>query len=309
MDNFFFSSFPDEAIVVEGHAPLPPGSSIAQVTDDGISPDCLRTVGVPLVRGRFFTMDDGPSSPRTAIINATMAQRFWPNTEPIGQRFKFSFQQHGDPWITVVGVVGDMRRDGLTKEPVSQVFLPLAQDPARGMDLLVRTAADPRSFVAAVRSAIRSVDKTAPVFDVGTLEDELRDQNAPRRFQAQLLGLFAMLALVLATVGVYGVSAYSTRQRTHEIGIRIALGARRRDVFRLVLRQGFQLTLAALAIGLALSLTLTRLLRSELFGVATTDPLTFASVALVLSIVALTACYIPARRATKVDPMLALRYE
>jgi predicted permease len=309
VDNFFFSSFPDEAIVVEGRAPLPPGSSMAQVMDDGISPDFLLAVGVPLLRGRFFTVDDRPRSPRTAIINATMAHRFWIHADPIGQRFKFSYQQPSDPWITVVGIVGDMRRDGLAKEPVSQVFLPLAQDPARGMDLLVRTATDPRNFVTEVRSAIHSADKTAPVFDVNTLEAELRDQNAPRRFQALLLGLFAILALVLAMVGVYGVTAYSARQRTQEIGIRVALGARQSDVFRLVLGRGFQLTVAGLAIGMALSLTATRLLRSELFGVATTDPLTFASVALVLSIVALVACYVPARRATKVDPMVALRYE
>src|SRR5579862_131780 len=309
VDNFFFSSYPDEAIVVEGRAPLPPGSSIAQVTDDGISPDCLRAVGVPLLKGRVFTLDDGPSSPRTAIINATMAKRFWPNADPIGQRFKFSFQKPGDPWIMVVGMVGDMRRDGLTKEPVSQVFLPLAQDPARGMDLLVRTTADPRNFAAAMRSAIRSVDKTAPVFNVATLEDELGEQNAPRRFQSMLLSLFAILALILATVGVYGVVAYTTRQRTHEIGIRVALGAQRTQVLRMVVSHALKLILTGVALGIVLALGITRLIASVLFEVKPTDPLTFAAVSTVLTGVAFLACYFPARRATKVDPMVALRYE
>jgi predicted permease len=309
IDSFFFSSFPDEAIAVEGRPPLPPGSSIAQVQDDGISPDCLQTIGVPLLRGRFLSIEDSRDSPRTALINATLAERFWPNADPVGQRFKFSFQQPDDPWITVVGVVGDTRRDGLTKEPISQVFLPFAQDPARGMDLLVRTTVDPRSFAPTLRSTIRSVDKTAPVFDVSTLEDELRNEIAPRRFETLLLGVFAILALVLAMIGVYGVISYTTLQRTHEIGVRVALGARRVDVFRMMLRGGLGLILSGVAIGLALSLMLTRLLRSELFGVANTDALTLSAVTTLLCIVALGASYIPARRATRVDPMVALRHE
>jgi predicted permease len=309
IDNFFFGSFPDEAVIVEGRQPLSPGTSVSQVTDDGISPGYFQTLGVPLLRGRFFSEQDGTTSPRTAIINTTMSRRFWPDGDPLAKRFKFAYQSAADQWTTVVGVVGDMHRDGVTRDPVSEIFLPLSQHPARGMDFVVRTSADPRSFAGAVRAAIRSADKTAPVFDVSTLEDALRDQVAPRRFQTLLLGLFASLAVILSAIGVYGLMHYSVTQRTHEIGVRMALGAEPLEVIRLVLEQGGKIALLGILIGVIGALSIERVLSSLLFGVTATDPVTFALATLLLCLVALAACYIPARRAANVDPMVALRYE
>jgi putative ABC transport system permease protein len=309
IDNFFFASFPDETVIVEGRSPVTPGTSVSQVTDDGISPGYFQSLGVPLLRGRFFSEQDGTTSPRTAIINATMSRRFWPGADPLGQRFKFGYQTAGDPWITVVGVVGDMHRDGVTRDPVSEIFLPLSQHPARGMDLVVRTSGAPRSFAGTVRAAIQSADKTAPVFNVSTLEDALRDQVAPRRFQTLLLSLFAFLAVILSAIGVYGLMHYSVTQRTHEIGIRMALGAQPLEVIRLVLGQGGRIALAGILIGVGGALSIGRVLSSLLFDVTATDPVTFVVVTLLLCVIALVACYIPARRAIRVDPMVALRYE
>jgi putative ABC transport system permease protein len=309
IDNFFFRSYPDEAVVVEGRPSLPAGSSIAQVTDDGVSPGYFEAAGVPLRRGRFLTEQDGPVSPRTAVINVTMARHFWPDEDPVGRRFKFAYQGTGDPWTTVVGVVGDMRRDDLTKEPVSEIFLPISQHPARGMDIVVRTAGDPRALSTVVREAIHSVDRTAPLFNVSTLEDALHDQLAPRRFQISLLSLFAMLALILSTVGIYGLLQYSVTQRTHEMGIRMALGATQVDILRQVLGQGTRLALIGITIGVGVALAATHALASSLYGVTPTDPATFLAVAMLFGLVAVVASYIPARRAMRVDPIVALRYE
>ena len=309
IDNFFLSSFPAEAIVVEGQPPWPPGSTVEQVTDDGISPDYFRVMGVPLLRGRLFAEQDSAHSPRVAIINATMAGRFWKDRDPVGRGFKFSFQKLTDPWITVVGVVGDMRRDDLTKAPVSQVFLPLSQHPARGMDLVVRTSSDPLKLANDMRGALRSVDRTAPVFNVTTLANELHEQIAQRRFETSLLGLFGALALVLAAIGIYGLLHYAVAQRTHEIGIRMALGAQQHDVLKLVVGQALAPAVMGVGAGLLGAAGLTRFLSSLLYGIRPTDPLTFIVVCMILLGVALFACYIPARRAATVDPMVALRYE
>jgi putative ABC transport system permease protein len=309
IDNFLFQSNPDETIIPEGKTVTASGMGVDQVMGDGISADYFRVVGVPLLKGRFFSEQDGPNSPRVAIINQTMARRFWPGDDPIGKRFRFGFQKPTDPWISVVGVVGDMRRDGLTRAPVSQAFLPLTQNPARGMDFVVRAASDPWALAAAVRSAIRSVDKTAPVFNVSTLDEQLREQTAPMRFETALLGAFATLAMLLAAIGIYAITRYSVAQRTHEIGVRIALGAKRVDVLTLVVGHALQLTLAGVGIGLVGAVALTRFLSSLLYEVKPTDLSTYVIVPLTLTAVALTACYIPAHRATKVDPMVALRYE
>ena len=309
IDNFFFASFPDERVIVEGRPPLTPGDSLYQVTDDGISPGYFQAIQVQLLRGRFFNETDAASSPPTAIVNAAMSRRFWPGEDPLGKRFKFAYQKTGDPWISIVGVVGDMRRDRLTRDPVSEIFLPLSQHPSRGMDLVVRASGDPRGLVAAVRNTIRSADKTAPMFEVSTLEDSLRTQVAPRRFQTFLLTLFASLAVILSAIGAYGLMHYSVTQRTHEIGIRMALGAQPLEVIQLVMGQGGRTVLLGVLIGLGTALSIGRVLDSLLFGVSATDPATFVVVTLLLCLVGFAACFIPAHRATHVDPLVALRYE
>ena len=309
IDNCFLASFPDETVVAEGRPPVGLATPLAQVTDDGISPGYFQALGVTLVRGRYFSEQDGASAPRAAIINATMARRFWPGEDAVGKRFKFAYQGAGDPWTTVVGVVGDMHRDGLTRDAVSEIFLPLAQHPARGMDLVVRTASDPSGLVAAVRDAIHAADRTVPVFGVSTLEDALREQMAARRFQTLLLTLFSCVAVLLSAIGIYGLIFYSMTQRTHEIGIRMALGAQPLEVVRLVVRDAGRTVLLGIAIGLGGALAAERVLGSELFGVTPTDPVSFAGVALLLCFVAFAACYVPARRAMRVDPMIALRSE
>jgi predicted permease len=309
IDNLFFQSNPDDTIIPEGQTVTASGTGAEQVMDDGISVDYFRAVGVPLLKGRLFSEQDSRNSPRVAIINQTLARRFWPSEDPIGKRFRFGFQKPTDPWISVVGVVGDMRRDGLTRVPVSQAFLPLTQDPARGMDFVVRAASDPLTLAAAVRSAIGSVDKTVPVFNVSTLDEQLHEQTAPMRLETALLSAFATLAMLLAAIGIYGITRYSVAQRTHEIGVRMALGAKRVDVLTLVVGQALQLTLAGVGIGLFGAVALTRFLSSLLYEVKSTDLSTYVIVSLTLTAVALIACHIPARRATKVDPMVALRYE
>lgn len=208
-----------------------------------------------------------------------------------------------------MGVVGDMRRGGLTKNPVSQAFLPLTQDPARGMDLVVRAASDPLKFAAAVRSAIDSIDRTVPLFNVATLDEQIHEQTAPMRFETTLLGVFGALAMLLATIGIYGITRYSVAQRSHEIGVRMALGAKRVDVLTLVLGQVLQLTLTGVGTGLLGALLLTRLLSSLLYEVKSTDLITYLTVSVTLTAVALIACHLPARQPTKVDPMEVLRHE
>jgi predicted permease len=307
IDNFFFESNPDDTIVPEGQDSARTGSQ--QVMDDGVSAGFFRTAGVPFLKGRLFSEQDGPAAPRVAIVNQTLARRFWPGEDPIGKRFRFGFAKPADPWISVVGVAGDMRRAGLTTVPISQVFLPLAQDPARGMDFVVRTEADPLKLAAAVRAAVGAADKTVPVFNVSTLDQKLHDQTAPVRFETALLSTFAALALLLAGVGIYGITRYSVAQRTHEIGVRIALGATRADVLALVVRETLQLSLTGVALGILGALVVTRSLSSLLYEIKPTDQITYAVVVLGLTGVALAACSVPARRAARVDPMVALRYE
>jgi len=309
IDNLFFASFPDERIVVDGHPSLSAGDPLYQVTDDGVSPEFFYAMAVPLLRGRFFSELDRAGSPPCAIINARMAHRFWQGEDPIGKRFKFSYQEKDEPWISVVGVVGDMRRNGLIREAVSQVFLPLSQHPARGMDIVVRTSGDPHNFASAVQNAIWSVDKTAPIFNLVTVDEALRDQVAPLRFQTFLLSVFAFLTIVLAAVGVYGLMHYSVTQRTQEFGVRMALGATRAAVARLVVEHAAKLAGLGIAIGLAAVVLLARTMASLFFGAGELDAVTLAGVSLLLVSVALLACWIPAWRATRVEPMVALRYE
>jgi putative ABC transport system permease protein len=277
-----------------------------------ISPDYFRTMGIPTLRGRSFDRQDTVEKPAVVVVNRKLAEQFWPGQDPIGKRLKVGPADSPNPWATVIGVVGDVRQVGLQGEQRLEMYASYKQDP-RGFiaprDLVVRSKADPASIVAAVREQVWAVDKDQPVSNVRTMEQVFASAVARERFQALLLGLFAGLALVLAVVGLYGVMSYAVTQRTHEIGIRMALGAQRREVLRLIIGEGMLLTLVGVALGLGVALGVTRLMTGILYGVTATDPTTFVAVAGLLAAVAFIACYIPARRATKVDPLVALRYE
>ncbi|HYV06857.1 MAG TPA: ABC transporter permease [Blastocatellia bacterium] len=270
----------------------------------------FQTMSIPLIRGRYFDDRDVREAPQVAIIDETMQRKFWPDDDPVGKRITFQRDAQGNPiWREIVGVVGHVKQRGLDGESPVQYYVPHRQLPSAGVFFVARTSGEPSSVAGAVRGAVQQVDSELPVFRVSTMERMVADSMAQRRFAMTLLGVFAMVALILASVGLYGVMSYSVTHRTNEIGIRMALGARVPDVLGMVIGQGMKLSIAGVAIGLAGAFGLTRLMESLLFGVSTTDPWTFFAVALVLAGVSLLACYIPARRATKVDPMIALRYE
>ena len=265
----------------------------------------FRALGMPIVAGREFDAKDIPTSTGVAIINEAMAQASWPGEDPIGKRMKMGVETQ--PWLTVVGVVKDIRvRLGMT--PTPQVYLPYTQSPAFGpRDLVLRTQMEPESLAAAVRREVWAIDKDQPVANIKTMEQLLSASIERPRFNTLLFAIFSALALALAGVGIYGVMSYTITQSTREIGIRMALGARPRDVLKLTMGKGLLLTVTGVVIGLFAAFALTRVMSSLLFGVSATDPLTFALIALLLTGVALLACYVPARRATKIDPMVALR--
>ena len=296
---------PDNSITVEGRSSDGAGQGGAELIREFISHDIFQALAVPLLKGRFFTKQEILNS-RVVIINETLARRFFPGEDPIGKRIKFGGPQSENIWFEIVGVVGDLRRQRLEKQDVSEVYSPGA---ISNMDLLARVSSDPLALVGAVRREISSVDPTAAVYGLTTGTHLVEKLSAGRRFQTGLLVLFAIVALVLASVGIYGVMRYAVEQRTHEIGIRLALGARSSDVLRLVIGQGMRLTLIGVATGLLASFALSRLITQLLFGVSATDPATFVGVAFALMGAAMLACYLPARRATKVDPLRSLRHE
>ncbi len=268
-----------------------------------ISPGYFHILRIPVLRGRDFTEDD-VEKPASVIISQTMANRFWPGENPIDNRINYQGKR-----LSVVGVVGDVKHVALNGEPTADMYFPYSLDTFSIRTIILRAASDPTSLAAAARREVWAVNRNQSIFNVKTMDEVVAESVAQPRFNATLLSLFALVALALATIGIYSVIAYSVSQRTQEIGIRMALGARRGDVFRLVLRQGMTLTLIGFAMGLAASLALTRLLSSLLYEVSATDPTTFVSISLLLMAVAMLACYLPARRAMKVDPMVALRYE
>jgi predicted permease len=280
-----------------------------RLTRDEVSPDFFKTVGTPLLRGRFFSTGDLPETPRVAIINDAMARRSWPGRDPVGRRFKFVLRESDGPWYTVVGVVSDMRRQGLEREVLPQIFVSLAQSNApSNVALFIRTSSDdPLAIVGALRAAVRRVEKNAPIFGIAPLEQQLGDYLTQRRFQTSLLTGFSIVALLMAAVGIYGLIQYSIATRTQEIGLRMAIGAQAGDIFRMIIREGLMLSLSGVAIGLIGAWWLGIAGSSLLFGVTASDPLTFATVSLLLTAVAIAACYFPARRAMRVDPIVALR--
>jgi putative ABC transport system permease protein len=296
-------------ITIEG-MPLPKPGGFPHPDAHTVSPGYLRTLGIPLLRGREFTDADSENAPRVGMINAMVARQFFPNQDALGKRFMFGRPSTDPPkWITIVGVAADTKLYGLANPARLEVYLPFRQSVSGDMDLVVKSAADPAALTSAIRYAVASVDKDQPIFAIATMQQLVKDSVSTRRVTLILLGIFSALALVLAAIGIYGVISYSVAQRTHEIGIRMALGADGGGVLRMILAQGVKIAGAGVIIGLAASLGLTRLMAKLLFSVSAADPLTFAAVAIVLAGVAMLACYIPARRALRVDPIIALRYE
>jgi len=293
---------------IVGDPPLSPGQS---PTADyaTVSPDYFRMMRIPLLRGRFFSDQDSPSNPKVAIISEALVRRYFPNQDPLGRQMTFGFPPNSHVSREIVGIVGDIRDVALSRKPGPMMYVPFAQAPLYGGEVVVRSSLSPASVAAGIRRAVGSIDKNLPVTDIQALEDALGQSISQERFRTFLAGSFSAIALVLAAVGIFGVVSYSTSQRMHEIGIRLALGAGRREILRLILGQGMKLALFGLGIGVVAAFLLTRLMSSLLYSVSATDPVTFASVTVILLTVALTACYIPARRATRVDPMVALRYE
>jgi predicted permease len=293
-------------VTVEGSAqPESPASVDRRV----VTPEYFRTLGIPVVKGRGFTDSDRTGAPAVAVINQTMARRFWPNDDPMGRRVQLRIGPSGGLLVGVVGVAGDIKHHGLDTEPKPEIYVPYAQAGVQGMTIVMRTGVPPDRLMSAVRQQVWTLDKQIPVPSIRTLDDVLAASIARPRFRTLLLGLFAGLALLLSAVGIYGVIAYAVSRRTNEIGLRMALGAEVTDILGIVLRQAFVLTLAGIAVGVVGAAFLTRLLTNLLYEVPPTDPLTFATVTVGLMGVALLASYLPAWRATRVDPTVALRVE
>jgi putative ABC transport system permease protein len=294
---------------VEGRPEPAPGQTSSAVTRV-VSPNYFQTMGIKLLRGREFTDQDSADAPVVLVVGETMAKRFWPGEDPVGKRLKFGSFNSTAAWLSVVGVVKDVKHFELNTNDREQVYLSYKQagffEPR---DLVVRTEVEPLGLAASVRSAVWGIDKDQPVSNIRTMDEIVSESVARQRFNTLLLGIFAVVALILASIGIYGVMSYSVTQRTHEIGIRMALGAQALDVLKLTVGQGLKLVLLGLFIGLAAAFGLTRVMSSLLFGVSPTDPITFVVIPLVLFAAAMLASYIPARRAARVDPLIALRNE
>ena len=295
-------------ITIEGRTPLP-GEEFINADVRIIGERYIEAMQIPLKSGRTFNHDDKFDNPRVALIDEYMAAQMWPGQDALGKRFKSGGANSQAPWITVVGVVGRVKQYTLDSDGRITYYVPHLQAPRREMYLTIRSEQDPATLTAAVRGAIKKLDPDLPVYSVRTMEDRVAQSLARRRFSMVLLGLFAAVALVLATLGIYGMLAYLVSQGTREIGIRMALGAERQAIVSLVVGQGMKLAIIGVALGIAGAFALTRLMQTLLFGVRPTDPLTFATIPLLLAAVALAASYVPARRAAQVDPIVSLRWE
>jgi putative ABC transport system permease protein len=293
-------------IYVEGQ-PEQRGVNAPMAMTSNASPGFISALGTHLLEGRDFTEQDGESKQRVAVINETFARRFWPGQSALGKRF--STERSADPWIEVVGIIQDGKYFSLSEEATPFAYRNLLPQDGQYLTMAVRTSGEPHGVMAAIRREFQQLDATLPIYNVKTMVEHLALSLFPARVAATLLGAFGLLGLLLAAIGIFGVMSYAVMQRTREIGIRIALGAQAGEIFKLVVGEGLKLTTLGLAIGLATAFAGTRLLSSFLYGVGALDVITFAGVSLLLAMVAMLACYVPARRAMKVDPMVALRYE
>jgi putative ABC transport system permease protein len=296
-----------DAFLVEGVPEPPPGQEFVG-RYRVCTPDYFRAMGIPVLKGRGFTDQDRAGAPRVIIVNETLARKYWPNADPIGKRMRFMGQIETNPWIQVVGVVKDVKHE-LDLPVTEEYYLPHAQDAWSSMVVVAKTSVEPVTLAAAIRQEVAAIDKDQPVFDVRTMREVRAISLALYSFSSVMLSVFGGVALLLAAIGIYGVMFYAVTQRTQEIGIRMALGARAMDVVKLIVKNGMSLALIGVAVGLAGAYASTRLLASLLVDVTPTDAVTFTIVTVILLLIALLACYLPARRATKVDPLVALRYE
>jgi putative ABC transport system permease protein len=274
-----------------------------------ITPDYFRAMRIPLLKGRFFNEQDRASTTYSAIIDESFARRFFPGEDPLGKRIDEDGSRNRRGFAVIVGVVGGVKHTDVKAEARPAMYVPAEQSPWETMTLVVRSSGDPTALAAALREEVSAVDKDQPLSEIATMEQIFAKAVAPQRFNLLLVSLFAALALALSTVGVYGVIAYSVTQRAQEMGVRLALGANSRDILRLVIGQAMRVSLLGVALGLVAAVALTRVMTSLLFEVSATDPVVFVGLAVLLIIVTLVASFIPARRATKVDPLVALRYE
>jgi predicted permease len=295
------------SFIVEGQPPDPANRPIAYY--NAVSPDLFHTMQIPMLKGRAFDAHDVVKAQNVIIINETLERRYFPGTNPIGKRMTLNDENpKAEDWATIVGVVKDTKQRELSSEPAAEMYLPFAQSPHRSMVLMIRTT-NAEGAVSAVRRDVQALDPNLPIYGVRTMENVISESIAAARFRTSLVAIFAAVALVLAMIGIYGVMSYAVTQRTQEIGIRMALGARVTDVLKLVVKNGMSLATIGAVIGLGGTFAVTRLMTSLLFGVSPTDAVTLSLVTVGLMIVALLACYIPARRAAKIDPLAALRYE
>jgi putative ABC transport system permease protein len=296
------------SVTVEGHPILPVGQA-PMIQHTVVTPGYFRTMRITILAGRDFTDADASGAPKVTIIDEGLAREYWPNESAIGKRVRFGPPEDNEPWHEVIGVVNAVRHERMQEDTRKSVYLPHRQIPVNALSLVARTSSDPRNWVAAVRREVAQLDRDLPFRDVATMEDVMAESIWQPRLYAMLFAVFAGGALVLAVIGIYGVMAYLVITRTHEIGVRMALGATARDVFKLIVGRGMKLTAIGVLLGVGAAFALTRLLRGLLFNISATDPVTFILIPLLLAVAAFLACYIPARRATKVDPLVALRYE
>src|ERR1051325_8133776 len=303
------SKGPTGGFYVEGQPPTTP-DKWPSGNYRSVSPNYFRAMSVPMVQGRAFTEQDKEGAPGVMIVNQELAHRVFPGENPVGKRISFGSPDPNQViWWEIVGVAANVRSLELKEEPTPEFYFSSLQNPFQGMSLVIRSSAEPSGLSAAVRQIVAEVDKSVPVSNVQTMDHIVSESITPPRFNLFLLALFGTVAMLLSAAGIYGVTAYTVTQRTHELGIRLALGAQVGDVLKMILGQGMAVIGIGLVIGLAAAFALVRLLRSFLFGVGEKDPFTFVVITVLLLIVALIACYIPARRATKVDPLEALRAE